>query len=181
MGTKYPSLEPQHIEFIEKQPFFLVGTAPDEGYINLSPKGLDSLRIIDANHVHWLNLTGSANETAAHLLENSRLTMMFCAFTGDPLILRLYGHAQILTPSNPLWESSLSHFPLSAGARQIIAMHIELVHTSCGFGVPLMQYQGQREQLPRWIEKKGEAGIREYQKRNNTVSINGKPTDIQPD
>jgi hypothetical protein len=181
MGAKHPALKPQHIDFIREQPVYFVSTAPDDGYINLSPKGLDSLHIIDETHLLWLNLTGSANETAAHLLENSRITLMFCAFEGEPLILRLYGHGEIVTPDNPLWESLLSHFPYSDGARQLIKMAIELVHTSCGFGVPLMQYQGQRQQLPRWIEKKGVDGIRAYQKKNNTISLNGKPTDISSD
>ncbi len=181
MGAKFDALKPKHIDFIEQQPLYFVSTAPDEGRINLSPKGMDSLRVISPTQVIWLNYTGSGNETAAHLLENSRMTIMFCSFSGNPLILRLYGHATLIKPGDDNWESTLHHFPDSKGARQVIDMKIELVHTSCGFGVPLMSYQGQREQLTQWIDKKGDEGIHAYQQRNNVVSLDGKPTDIKPE
>lgn len=179
MGAKYNQLLQEHIEFIEKQPLYFVATAPDEGRINISPKGLDSLKVLDQNRVIWLNYTGSGNETAAHLIENGRTTIMFCSFEGNPLILRLYGQAKSLRPGDNGWEILIEQFDQTDGARQIIDMTVDLVHTSCGFGVPLMEYKGQRDGLPKWIEKKGEEGIIEYQLKNNVASLDGKPTDIK--
>ncbi len=181
MGKTYPEIDKKNQEFIQRQQMFFVATAPREGHLNLSPKGLESLRIINSNRVLWLNYTGSSNETAAHLREDDRMTLMFCAFEGDPKILRLYGHARTIHPRDDDWEGLLSHFPDTAGARQLIEMDVELVHTSCGFGVPLYRYEGQRSALPRWIEKKGEAGIARYWADRNVRSLDGKPTGIFED
>ncbi|MCF6355368.1 MAG: pyridoxamine 5'-phosphate oxidase family protein [Candidatus Polarisedimenticolaceae bacterium] len=181
MGKTYPEISNKHQEFIQAQQMFFVATAPKGGHLNLSPKGLESLHIINSNRVLWLNYTGSSNETAAHLREDDRMTIMFCAFEGDPKILRLYGHARTIHPRDDDWEALLQHFPDTAGARQLIEMDVELVHTSCGFGVPLYSYRGQRDTLTRWIDKKGEVGITQYWADRNVQSLDGKPTGIFED
>ena len=183
MGSKYPQLNSKHIEFIQKQPLFFVATAPLEGRINLSPKGIDSLRVLSPNRVLWLNLTGSGNETAAHLLEDRRMTLMFCAFEGPPQILRLYGQASTIHPRHqPQWDEGVAHFnPGIKGGRQLIDLEVELVHSSCGFGVPLLNYQGERPTLTDWIERKGEAGIAQYWQDKNLLSMDGKPCGLLAD
>lgn len=178
MGKKYPEINEKHQEFIKQQKMYFVATVPTSGRINLSPKGIDSLRILDGNRVIWLNLTGSGNETAAHLLEDDRMTIMFCAFEGDPKILRLYGHARSIHPRDDEWQELLALFPETNGARQLIDMQVDLVHTSCGFGVPLYDFVGQRENLTNWIEKKGPDGIADYWQERNSESLDGKPTGI---
>ena len=181
MGKTYSEISEKHQEFIQAQQMFFVATAPIGGHLNLSPKGLDSFQIINSNKVLWLNYTGSSNETAAHLLEDNRMTLMFCAFEGDPKILRLYGHARTIHPRDSDWKELLDYFSDKAGSRQLIEMDVELVHTSCGFGVPLYSYAGQRDMLPNWIEKKGEAGIAQYWEDKNSQSLDGKPTGIFED
>jgi hypothetical protein len=178
MGKKYPEINEKHQSFIKQQKMYFVATAPTEGRINLSPKGIDSLQVMSENRVVWLNLTGSGNETAAHLLEDNRMTIMFCAFEGDPKILRLYGHARAIHQRDSEWEELLALFPETNGARQLIDMQVELVHTSCGFGVPLYDFVGQREDLTRWIDKKGPEGIADYWQDRNAESLDGKPTGI---
>jgi hypothetical protein len=178
MGQRYSELSQELIQFIWKQQMFFVATAPADGYVNLSPKGLDSLRVLDPNTVAWLNVTGSGNESAAHVLENGRMTIMFCAFEGKPMILRLYGQARVVHQRDEEWTALLAHFDRLAGARQIFVLKIELVQTSCGMGVPLFDYHGQRQQLVEWAKKKGPDGLEEYWERKNQVSLDGKPTGI---
>jgi hypothetical protein len=178
MGKQYPSINEKLTEFIIRQQIFFVATAAADGRVNLSPKGMDSLRIVSPSQVVWLNLTGSGNETAAHLLENDRMTLMFCAFEGDPKILRLYGHARCHYPDSAEWEAHIGRFPSLPGARQIIVMDVDLVATSCGFGVPLFDYRGEREELREWAKKKGEEGIKAYWRERNRISLDGKPTGI---
>ncbi|MES9970450.1 MAG: pyridoxamine 5'-phosphate oxidase family protein [Candidatus Thiodiazotropha sp.] len=178
MGKQYDHISDTHIDFIIRQQLFFVATGGREGRINLSPKGLDSLRIINSQQLVWLNLTGSGNETATHLLEDGRMTLLFCAFEGDPKILRLYGKATSHHEGSEVWEAHIGRFPLLPGARQIILMDVELVASSCGFGVPLFSYQGQRDLLIEWADKKGEKGVREFQEKRNKVSLDGKPTDL---
>ena len=168
----------RHMDFIRRQKIFFVGTAASDGRVNVSPKGLDTLRIKGAKRVLWLNLTGSGNETAAHLLENSRMTLMFCAFESDPLILRLYGQARAIHPRDDAWEALLADFQKFPGIRQIIDMKIDLVQTSCGFGVPLFDFIGEREHLKQWAEQKGEKGVYQYWEEENQLSLDGKPTYI---
>ena len=167
-------------DFIERQPLFFVATAAPEGRVNLSPKGLKSLKIMDKRRIVWLSLSGSGNETAAHLQESDRMTLMFCAFAGEAMILRVYGHAKLFHPRDPEWDGLASLFPPMAGSRQVFDLAIDLVQTSCGSGVPLMDYQSERgeaELLP-FYEAMGEEGVRDYWKRKNTLSIDGKPTHI---
>ncbi len=178
MAKKLPSITPALQEFIEKQAIFFVGTAMSEGHVNVSPKGMDSLRILDANRVVWLNVTGSGNETAAHLLESNRMTIMFCAFEGNPLILRLYGTAKTYHERDEEFATLLPLFPKYGGARQIFDLDIELVQTSCGMAVPFMDYNSERESLNNWAEKAGKDGIKKYWAEKNTLSLDGKTTGI---
>ena len=139
---------------------------------------MDTLRALGKNRIVWLNLTGSGNETAAHLLEQDRMTLMFCVFEGSPLILRLYGHAKAIHPRDSEWSSLIPLFPPSIGARQLIDMEIDLVQTSCGMGVPHFDYKEERWGLPQYYEKRGEEGIKEFWATRNQKSIDGKPTQI---
>ncbi len=178
MGKKYETLSDDHIAFIAAQKIFFVGTAAAEGRVNISPKGMDSLRVLDGNRVVWLNVTGSGNESAAHVQQNPRMTVMFCAFAGDPKILRLYGTARAIHRSDAEWAELAALFPPLPGARQVFDLAIDLVQTSCGFGVPFFDYAGEREQLNEWAHRKGEAGIRQYWADRNSVSLDGLPTGI---
>lgn len=153
---------------------FFVGTAGEDTRVNVSPKGMDSFRVLDANRVLWLNVTGSGNETAAHIQETNRMTIMFCAFDGNPLILRLYGTAKEIKPTDPNWNELFSSFPPTPGARQIFDMAVDLVHTSCGMAVPNFDYKEDRELLNNWAEKKGPEGIEKYWEEKNSVSLDGK-------
>jgi hypothetical protein len=167
-------------DFIAAQHLFFVGTAPlsPTGHVNLSPKGLDCFRILSPNRVAYLDLTGSGNETSAHLQENGRITFMFCAFQEPPCILRLYGEGQTILPNFPDWNSLYSLFPQIPGTRQIIVADIDKVQTSCGYGVPLYEYQGQRQTIVKWARNKGTQGVQDYQQQKNLVSIDGLPTPL---
>ena len=178
MGQQYENINERWQDFIAGQKLFFVATAAKEGRVNLSPKGMDTLRILNENRVVWLNLTGSGNETAAHIKENGRMTVMFCAFEGNPVILRLYGQATAFHQRDPEWHDLISLFPAIHGTRQIIDLKVDLVLTSCGMAVPFYTYEGEREELERWAEQKGEAGIRQYWEDRNQTSLDGKPTDI---
>ena len=178
MGKLYTQLTDDLAGFIQRQKLFFVGTATDDGRVNVSPKGMDTLRVVTEDRVVWLNLTGSSNETAAHLRENDRITLMFCAFEGDPLILHLYGHARVFHPHDAEWDSLLPLFPAIPGARQIIDISIDLVQTSCGFGVPFFEFKAERDQLEKWAEKKGPEGIQKYWEEKNQISLDGKPTGV---
>jgi hypothetical protein len=166
--------------FIAAQHLFFVGSAPlsPTGNVNLSPKGLGCFRVLSPKQVGYLDLTGSGNETSAHLQENGRITFMFCAFDEPPSILRLYGQGKTILPSSPHWDSLYSLFVPMPGTRQIIVADIERIQTSCGFGVPLYEYRGQRQILVNWATKKGEEGVREYQQQKNLVSIDGLATPL---
>ncbi|MBK8164021.1 MAG: pyridoxamine 5'-phosphate oxidase family protein [Gammaproteobacteria bacterium] len=178
MGKRYQEITPELEEFIGRQHMFFVATAARDGRVNLSPKGMDSLRLLGPRRLAWLNLTGSGNETAAHLLDSDRMTMMWCAFDGDPLILRVYGRALCIHPRDGRWTEASARFPQLPGARQVVEMEIELVQTSCGMGVPLYDFAGERTALQRWAERKGPEGLRAYWDERNRVSLDGKPTGI---
>lgn len=169
--------------FIERQPMFFVATAAPDGRVNVSPKGMDSLRILSDTHIRWLNVTGSGNETAAHVAAAPRMTLMFCAFEGDALILRTYGDARITHWHEPNWTEVAADFPKMAGARQVFDLQIDLVQTSCGTGVPLMGLRGQRgpEELLPFYADMGEDGVKDYWGRKNTTSIDGAPTSVLPE
>lgn len=181
MGKFFDNLQPHHIDFIEHQKMFFVATAPlsAEGHINLSPKGLDSFRVLSDNRVAYMDITGSGNETSAHILENGRITFMFCAFDGPPNILRLYGNGYTVLPGTPEWETFSAHFTLQLSTRQIIVADIHKVQTSCGFGVPLYEYLGERDHAGKWAEKKGAGGLKDYQAEKNMFSLDGLPTALQ--
>lgn len=181
MARKYGRIEPEFTEFIIRQKMFFVATAAAGGRINLSPKGMDSLRVLDERRVIWLNVTGSGNETAAHVAENPRMTLMFCAFEGKPLILRLYGQARAVHPGDPDWQALLDQFPPLPGARQIFDMTVDLVQSSCGMAVPLFEYVEDREALNDWARRKGQAGISQYWQEKNVTSLDGKTTGIGDD
>ncbi|MEH2372407.1 pyridoxamine 5'-phosphate oxidase family protein [Nostoc sp.] len=167
-------------DFIAAQQLFFVGSAPlsPKDHVNLSPKGLGCFRVLSPHRVGYVDLTGSGNETSAHLQENGRITFMFCAFEEPPCILRLYGQGKTILPSSPDWNSFYSLFLPMPGTRQIIVADIEKIQTSCGFGVPLYEYRGQRQTLVNWASKKGEEGVREFQQQRNLVSIDGLATPL---
>lgn len=178
MAKTYPALTAELKDWIARQPLYFLGSAPlqADGHVNLSPRGLDSLRIIGDTELAILDLTGSGNETAAHLHENGRLTVMLCAFSGDPKILRLYGRGRVIRPDDNKWTSYRSLFaPDLPGVRQVFQVRLERIQTSCGFGVPLMELVGQRETLIEWACKKGPDGIAQYQRTKNARSIDGLP------
>ncbi len=178
MGKFTKSILHHHREFIENQKMFFTATSPlgGEGHINLSPKGIDGFRVLSDNQVGYMDFIGSGNETSAHLLENGRITFMFCAYEGPPNILRLYGSGYAVLPGTANWELFAPQFKIYASTRQIIIANIDLVQTSCGYGVPLYQHLGEREHLFDWARKKGEKGLEEYIQEKNLVSIDGLPT-----
>ncbi len=180
MGKLNDYISPAHKEFIEKQHIFFVATAPlsATGRINLSPKGLDCFRVLSENKVAYMDLISSGNETSAHTLENGRITIMFCSFEGSPNILRLYGDGFVVLPDSEDWKIYASHFKIYPSTRQIIVANIDLVQTSCNFGVPLYDYNGERDIHFEWAIKKGEEGLREYVLEKNLKSLDGLPTDL---
>lgn len=168
------------VDFIQAQPMFFVATAAPDGRVNLSPKGLDSLRVLNDHRILWLSLSGSGNETAAHLRENPRMTLMFCAFEGAARILRVYGTATTIHSGDASWSELIAHFPAMAGSRQIFDLSVELVQMSCGTGVPELKYIKQRgpEELLPFYEDMGPEGVRAYWDRKNKLSIDGRDTGI---
>lgn len=180
MAKVFDEITPELREFIAAQPLFFVGSAPlaGDGHINLSPKGLDCFRVLTPHRVGYLDLTGSGNETSAHLLENGRITFMFCAFSGAPNILRLYGRGRVVLPNTTDWEMLYPLFAPLSGARQIIVAEIARVQTSCGFGVPRMELVEPRDTLVKWADTKGEAGLEDYRAKKNAASIDGLPTPL---
>ena len=185
MAKTYPALTAELKHWMTQQPVFFLASAPlqADGHVNLSPRGLDSLRITGDNEVAILDLTGSGNETAAHLHENGRLTVMLCAFSGKPKILRLYGQGQVIQAGDATWNDYRQLFATNLpGVRQIFVLRIARIQTSCGFGVPLMDFVSQRETLLDWARNKGPDGIEQYQHEKNAHSIDGLPAPgVTPD
>jgi hypothetical protein len=169
-------------QFIEAQHLFFVASAPlsAEGHVNISPKGKDSFRVLSPTRVAYLDLIGSGNETSAHLYENKRITIMFCAFDGPPNIVRLFGHGRTVTPSDPDWMELSAYFPVDQynNVRQIIVADLHMTQTSCGYGVPFMNYVGERDTMERWAETKGADGLVEYVCEKNAESIDGLVTPL---
>ncbi|MCL6417770.1 pyridoxamine 5'-phosphate oxidase family protein [Aestuariirhabdus sp. Z084] len=178
MGRQYSELSDKHQAFIGEQKIFFVGTAVDSGQVNVSPKGGDSLRVIDPTTIAWMNLTGSGNESASHVIQNPRMTLMFCAFEGPPVILRAYGTARVLHRADAEWERLSSLFPPSPAARQIFVLDINLVQSSCGMSVPYYDYKADREDLDKWSQRQGPDGIEKYWVTRNQRSIDGFETEI---
>jgi hypothetical protein len=164
-------------DFITRQHMFFVATAPLDGtgHVNVSPKGLETFRILDRRTVAYLDYVGSGAETIAHLRENGRLTFMFCAFDGPPKILRLYARGEVVEPQDPAYGALAGLFREAPSARSIIRATVHRVATSCGFGVPLMTFESDRPQIGEWADRKGPAGIRQYQRDKNGVSLDGLP------
>ena len=181
MGKLHDSILDEHRRFIEAQRMFFVATAPraPTGHINLSPKGLDCFRILSPKRVAYLDLTGSGNETSAHLHENGRITLMFCAFEGAALILRIYGRGRTVLPGSADWDEMIIHFPAYPGVRQIIDVEVFQVGTSCGNGVPLYDFVGQRDKMITWAANTGEEQMEAYRQRLNRRSIDGLPTPLE--
>jgi hypothetical protein len=182
MGKQFAKIEPEHKAFIERQRVFFVASAAPKGRVNVSPKGMSTLRVLGDNAVAYLDCTGSGSETRAHLLasEDKRLTIMFCAFEGDPVILRLYGQGQSLMRGTPEYAGLLAHFEEMPGARQIVRLTVDLVQTSCGMGVPLFDYKTDRQNLVRYWTAQGIDNLRKYWGKNMR-SIDGLATEFAPD
>jgi len=178
MGTRYNELSKMHKQFIAEQKIFFVGTATADSRVNVSPKGMDSFLVLGNNRAVWLNVTGSGNETSAHVQFNPRMTIMFCAFEGAPLILRLYGTAKVIHKNDVAWNELFPLFEPLAGARQIFDLSIDMVQASCGMAVPYYSYEGDRNLLKDWAIKKGDDGLKDYWEEKNQISIDNTPTNI---
>lgn len=176
MAKFYNKITPRIKQFISAQKLFFVATAPQNGRINLSPKGMDTFRIINNNTIAWLSVTGSGNETSAHILDTNRITIMFCSFEGAPNILRLYGKAIEVLPTHNTWNKYEALFPSLPGTRQIFIVTVESVQTSCGMSLPFYEYKGERNQLNDWATEKGKDGIEQYWNDKNKTSIDGLDT-----
>ena len=177
MGKIYMAIDDAIRKFIEAQPIFFVGSAPldPNGHVNVSPKGLDTLRILGPSTIAYLDLTGSGIETVSHLKENGRIVLMFCNFQGPPKILRLYGRGRVIELGHPEFQSLANHFPVNEGSRAVISIEITRIADSCGFGVPLLEYEGQRSQLSAWAHKLGPEGLKTYRQEKNCQSIDRIP------
>jgi len=179
MAATHSEITPEFAAWIADQPLFFVASAPlaGDGHVNVSPRGLDTFRVLTPRQVAYLDLTGSGNETAAHLHENGRITLMFCGFAGKPRILRLYGQGRVIVPGVPDWPGLRGEFPADLpGVRQIVTVELHRIQTSCGFGVPLMDYRGQRDTLAQWAQRKeAQQGLKAYRDEKNARSLDGLP------
>ena len=177
MGKRFAELDDDLRAFIARQHVYFVATAPlaAGGHVNVSPKGLDTFRVLGPTTVAYLDLTGSGVETIAHLRENGRVTVMFCAFEGRPRTLRLYGRGRCVEPGDAEWPTAPSGFPALSGVRAVIVIEVERIAESCGYAVPLFEFAGERPQLCAWADKKGEEGLRHYRAEKNRTSIDGLP------
>ncbi|MEX0365248.1 MAG: pyridoxamine 5'-phosphate oxidase family protein [Ruegeria sp.] len=178
MAKQFPALDDAHRKFIEDQHMFFVGSAGADGRVNISPKGMDSLRVKGPNRILWMNLTGSGNETAGHLLEINRMTLMWCSFSTRPMILRTYGTARAVQMGDADWEVLAQHFPPHRSARQIFDVELKMVQTSCGYAVPFMDYRADRDTMQKWVDNKSDDDIRAYWVEKNQTTIDGKPTGV---
>jgi len=177
MGKIYSSIDDSLRQFIQAQPVFFVGSAPlnPDGHVNISPKGLDTLRILDPTTIAYLDLTGSGIETVSHLKENGRIVLMFCAFHGPAKILRIYGKGRVVEPQEAEFPVLVAHFPSYEGTRAIVSLEISRIADSCGFGVPRMQYEAERKELSVWTTKQGPEKLNRYRAEKNHHSIDGLP------
>ncbi len=177
MGTIHPEIDSALGTFIRAQKMFFVASAPSgpDGHVNLSPKGLDAFRILAPDTVAWSDYTGSGAETIAHLRQNGRIVIMFCAFEGPPRILRLHGIGEAIEPQDAAFRELRPLFPEAPPLRAVIRVAVRRIADSCGFGVPLYRYEGQRSLMPEWAQRKGPAGLAEYQRNKNRTSLDGLP------
>ncbi len=175
MGKAYGAIDAELEAFIGRQHVFFVGTAPDslEGHLNVSPKGLDTFRILGPRTVAYLDLTGSGIETVAHLRENGRITIMFCALEGRPLIVRLYGRGRVVEPGDADWSGLIARFPEYPGARSVVVVEVQRIADSCGFAVPVYEFRGERSQLIDHAVRQGPDGLERYKARKNRASLDG--------
>jgi hypothetical protein len=175
MGKIFDIITPETADWIRNQKLFFVATAPlsPQGHVNCSPKGLDTFRIIDEKTVAYQDLTGSGAETIAHLRENGRITILYCSFEGPPKIRRLYGRGESIVKTDPRFGKLASLFPPHRGTRSIILVQVNRIQDSCGFGVPLYDYKGEREQLDNWTDHKSDDELESYQREKNSRSIDG--------
>jgi len=181
MAKTYDAFVPKIRDFIEKQKVFFVATAPAgaEGHVNLSPKGIQgTFAIVDDRTIAYLDFTGSGVETIAHIRENGRICVMFCAFDGAPRIVRVHGTGDAIEPGDPEFDSLVTRFDDFPIVRSIIRIRANRISDSCGYGVPLYDYKGERDQLQRWAESKGADGVAKYQRDNNTESLDGLPSGL---
>lgn len=181
MAKTFDTIDPKLQSFIAKQKMFFVATAPlsEAGHVNVSPKGLDgTLAVLDDRTIAYLDFTGSGVETIAHIRENGRVCLMFCAFEGPPRIVRIHGTGDAVEPHQEEFESLRAHFSDYPGVRSIIRIVASRISDSCGYGVPLYRYEGERDQLSRWAERKGPEGLAQYQRDNNTESLDGLPSGL---
>ncbi|GAB3923414.1 pyridoxamine 5'-phosphate oxidase family protein [Mucilaginibacter myungsuensis] len=178
MGKFFDEMTPAHAAFIQKQKMYFVATAPlqADGHVNLSPKGMDSFRVLSPTKVVYMDIVGSGNETSAHILENGRITLMFCAYDGPPNILRLYGTGRTVLPGDAEWEEFAEMFDVPLAIRQFIVSDVHKVQTSCGFSVPYYEYVGERDHGEKWAQNKGAEGLEVYKREKNLVSLDGLPT-----
>ncbi|PSL21879.1 pyridoxamine 5'-phosphate oxidase family protein [Shimia abyssi] len=178
MAKQFPAFEASHTKFIEEQHMFFVSTAATDGRVNVSPKGMDSLRVLGPNRIIWRNFTGSGNETAGHLLDINRMTLMWCSFGKRPLILRAYGTARTLHPRDQDFAALSAHFPDAGAVRQIYDVSVEMVQNSCGYAVPQYELVAPRDTLEKWAEDRGPDGVTAYWKEKNQSTIDGFPTHV---
>ena len=177
MGKTYTEIDDRLRSFMARQHVFFVASAPTGpgGHVNCSPKGLDTFRILGPTRVAYLDFVGSGVETIAHLRQNGRVVIMFCAFEGPPNIVRLYGRGVVVEPRDPEFSRLLASFDAKPGVRAIVRVDLTRIGDSCGYGVPLLRYEGERPQMGEWAERKGEAGLETYQREKNAVSLDGLP------
>ena len=178
MSKVHASIDERLRQFMAAQPVYFVASAPADpgGHVNISPKGHpETFRVLDGHTVAYLDLTGSGAETIAHSRDSGRVTIMFCAFSGPPNIVRLYGRSRAVLPGDPDFAALAAVFPEQPGMRAVIVVDVDRVSDACGYAVPLMTYEGERETLRRWAWRKGRAGLREYRRRRNAASIDGLP------
>ncbi len=178
MARQFDRIEDAHARFIQDQQMFFCASAAPDGRVNVSPKGMDSLRVIGPNRILWLNITGSGNETAGHLRQHPRMTLMWCSFQKRPMILRAYGTARAIHQGDTDWAELTARFPAHRSARQVFDLRVDLVQTSCGYAVPFMEYLGERDTMQKWIDERSDAEIRAYWAERNATTLDGAPTGI---
>lgn len=178
MADFFNHITDKHVDFLAEQPMFFTATACASGRINLSPKGNDSFRVLSPKLCGYLDMGGSGNETAAHIKNDGRITLMFNSFSRNPLIYRIYGKGRVVRPSHKEFAELRSQFPAELPARQIILIEVESTQTSCGYAVPIAEEMTSRDTLVKWVAQKGEEKIRAYEQENNVKSIDGFDTGL---